>query len=71
KNLGCIVSEQKASTIWATLNRARFLFGTEIPSSVKDLKAYYFSCMNLTGKFVSNEECDLCGKYDHSKNNCP
>ncbi|XP_035229063.1 terminal uridylyltransferase 7-like [Stegodyphus dumicola] len=71
KNLGCIVSENKASTIWATLNRARSLFGKEIPSSVKDLKAYYFASMNLTGKFISDEECELCGKFGHSKNNCP
>ncbi|KFM71378.1 Terminal uridylyltransferase 4, partial [Stegodyphus mimosarum] len=71
KNLGCIVSQMKASVIWNTLNRARLLFGKEISYSGKDLKDYYFSSMNLTGRYVAEELCTLCGKYGHSKAKCP
>ncbi|GFR16160.1 terminal uridylyltransferase 7 [Trichonephila clavata] len=71
KNLGCIVSENKAETSRRVLQRARMLFGKDCPYENKEnLQSYYFSPSNLTNQYVKDVECLSCGCFGHEKIDC-
>ncbi|XP_015917747.1 terminal uridylyltransferase 4 isoform X2 [Parasteatoda tepidariorum] len=70
KNLGGAVSNEKAHEIMRIFHGARVLFGKEKPKSVTNLKSHYFSTMNLTGKYIKDLDCSLCGAYGHDISKC-
>ncbi|KAF8796956.1 Terminal uridylyltransferase 4 like protein [Argiope bruennichi] len=72
RNLGCIVSQEKAQETRKVFHRTRMLFGCDYPcDKMKILREHFFCPTSLTGRTTRDVECFACGGFGHVREECP